>query len=113
MGIISADMALAIPLAAASIMLVALGIGSMQSTLVAYAGNSYSQIRHYSISQQMISLLSGRNMCKSAYASELANLSAFYNVSAYTTGLSNYTICAKDFCRIVEVAGMERIMVIR
>ena len=113
MGIISADMVLAIPLAVASIMLVALGIESMQSLLVAYAGHSYSQIRYYSISQQMISLLSSRNMSRSGYASELGNLSAFYNVSAYTTELSNYTICAKDFCRIVEVAGMERVMVIR
>ena len=113
MGIISADMLLAVPLAASSIMLVALGIGSMQSLLAAYAGHSYSQIRYYSISQQMISMLSSRNMSKSGYESELGNLSAFYNVSAYTTGLPNYTACSKDFCRIVEVAGMERVMVIR
>ena len=113
MGIISADMVLAIPLAAASIMLVASGIGSMQSLLAAYAGHSYAQIRYYSISQQMISMLSSRNMSEGSYASELGNLSAFYNASAYTVALANYTACAEDFCRIVEVAGMARVMVIR
>ena len=113
MGILSADMVLAVPLALISIILIASGTGNMQSFLSASAGRAYAQIRYYSISQQMISILSSRNTSPNGYASELNNLSAFYNISAYTTAAANYSACAQNFCRIVEVAGMERLMVIK
>lgn len=113
MGIISADMVLAIPLACISVILIASGMGNMQSFLALYAGHSYAQIRYYSISQQMISILSSQTLSKNGYASELSSLDSFYNVSAYTTAIANYSACAQNFCRIVEVDGIEKIMVIK
>ena len=113
MGIISADMVLAIPLACVSIILIASGMGSMQSFLVIYAGHSFAQIRYYSISQQIISILSSQTLSENGYSSQLSGLGSFYNVSAHITTLANYSSCAQNFCRIVEVDGMERIMVIK
>lgn len=113
MGIISADTAIAIPLAAISIMLIASAASTYQSFLVQYARYSYLQIRNYSISQQIISALASQNLSNAEYDAQLAYLSRFYNISAYMANTSDPAPCQSNFCRVVTVAGSEKILVIR
>ena len=109
--IISADMAIAIPIAMLSMLLLTYSISSSQSYYLAYASSSYAQIRYYSISQQMLEVLNGEN--SSAYPESIQNLSRFYNVSASIINLVNYPQCSGSFCRIVELGAATRIMVIK
>ena len=111
--IIAADLAIAIPIAMYSIIMVAGGILGAQSYLHAYSSSAYSEIRYYSISQQMIGVIRSVQGNYSAYASVLGNLSSYYNVSASIVGLGNYSVCNVNFCRISEIGGKTVILVIR
>ncbi|MHB1830364.1 MAG: hypothetical protein ACYCO0_03135 [Candidatus Micrarchaeaceae archaeon] len=111
--IIAADLAIAIPIAMYSIVMVASGIFGAQSYMQAYSRSAYSEIRYYSISQQMIGILGAVHGNSSEYFSELRNLSGYYNVSASISGLGNYSECDVDFCRISEVNGKTMVLVIK
>ncbi len=113
MTIISTDMLLAIPIVLLSMAALSSSIINMQSYYIAYARSSYSQIRYYSISQQMLEVLGSQNLSQGQYINSTRDLGAFYNVSADITGISNYSECSESFCRIVQSGAMSRIMVIR
>ncbi len=106
-------MAIAIPIAMYSIIMVAGGISAAQSYTHAYSAAAYSEIRYYSISQQIIGVMGSVRGDQSSYAIALENLSSYYNVSASMVGLEDYSECAAAFCRISEVGGKTMILVIR
>jgi len=106
-------MALAIPIAMFSMIILAYGIINSQSYYLAYARSSYLQIRYYSISQQMLAFLNNENENQSAYLNAVENLSRFYNVSISIANLADYGDCATSLCRIVQMNGETRILVIK
>ncbi len=106
-------MAIAIPIAMLSIIFIAHGINNSQSYYLAYAKSSYMQIRYYSISQQMLILLNSGNENYSAYSNTVQNLGRFYNVSAKIANLADYPECSESFCRIIQVNGATKILVIK
>lgn len=107
--IISADMSIAIPIAMFSMLMLVYSINNSQSYYLAYARSSYLQIKYYSISQQML-LFIGR---EPENYSTIQNLSKFYNVSATITNFTNYKACSSSFCRVIELDGATKILVIR
>lgn len=111
--IISADMAVAIPIAMLSMAMLAYGMSGAQSYYLAYARSSYLQIRYYSISQQMLIILNSVDENRSTYLGTVQSMGKFYNVSASIMNLSGYPCCAKAFCRIVQVNGTTMILVLR
>ena len=106
-------MAIAIPIAMLSIIFLVHGINNSQSYYLAYARFSYLQIKYYSVSQQMLSVLNSEDENYSAYSNTVQNLSKFYNVSAKIANLTDYPECSKSFCRIVQVHGATKILMIK
>jgi Tfp pilus assembly protein PilV len=106
-------MAMAIPIAMFSMIILAYGISDSQSYYLAYARSAYLQIKYYSVSQQMLDFLNSANENNSAYLESVQNLGEFYNVSTAILNLSDYADCANSFCRIVQVGGTAKILVIK
>jgi hypothetical protein len=75
----------------------------------AYARSGYYEIRYYSISQQMASVAAPLPANSSG---TILGMGRYYNVSARITGIGNYSECAGAFCRIIEIGGDTRILVI-
>lgn len=113
MSIIAADIAIALPIALASIILLFSSMASNQSYIVSYAGSEYSQIKYYSISQQIISMSISPSNNYSDQMISISNLSRYYNVSVNFTSPDNYYSCKMSFCRVVEINGITRLMVIK
>lgn len=107
--IISADMAIAIPIAMFSMLMLVHSISNSQSYYLAYARSSYLQIKYYSISQQMLMFI-GR---EPENYSTIQHLSKFYNISTNIVNLTDYNECGWSFCRVIELNGATKILVIR
>ena len=60
-------MAIAIPIAMLSMVILAYCVNNSQSYYLAYARSSYLQIKYYSISQQMLTFLNNENENQSIY----------------------------------------------
>jgi Tfp pilus assembly protein PilV len=106
-------MIVAIPIAMLSILILAHGISNSQSYYLAYARSSYLQIKYYSVSQQMLTFLNNENENHSAYLGSVQGLGKFYNVSAEIVNLTDDADCMNSFCRVVQVDGAAKILVIK
>jgi hypothetical protein len=111
--IISADMAAAIPIAILSIALISHSLAISQSYYYSYANSTYNQLKYYSISQQMLAVINGGTANYSADEGTVYGLSRYYNISASILYPSNYSYCSKFFCRVVQIGGATRILVIK
>ncbi len=111
--IIASDMLIAIPIALASISLLFAGIYNSQSYLQSYARSEYSWIRYYSISQQMVTASYG---AAGGYANKtvaVESIAKYYNVSVSLTSVSDSSQCTNGFCRVVEIDGIAKLLVVQ
>lgn len=110
---ISADMGIAIPVAIAAFTIAYIGICQSQSLALAYAASASEKLRYYAASQQIVSVIDAVNGSAAEDMEAISNISGYYGISATVTGMSNDSACALYFCRVVEIGGNARLMVMR
>ena len=107
--IIAIDMGIAIPIAVLAFSVILGSLYASQQYMAAYAKAGYEQIRYLAASQAVARLLedggAGSGMA-------IENVSRYYNASVEITGLGNASYCIGRYCRVIEVGGEARLLVI-
>ncbi len=108
---IALDMAIAFPIVLVTLYLMLSVLHANQSFYTAYAKSSYSGLRYYSISQQMIDVVGAEAGNYSSDVSDMKAMGMDYNASISFQNESGFDKCS-GFCRVVEIDGITKIMVI-
>ena len=111
-SIVASDFAVALPIVLISLYLVLSSIHSGQLFYTGYARSAYSELRYYSVSQQILEISGTGSNNYTSEASLIGNLSRNYNVSVSFLEPGSPANCSR-LCRIVEIDGITKIMVIR
>lgn len=112
MPMISADYSIALPIALSSIAAVLYSILATQALYGAYAQSSYSQIRAYAVSQEALQLMYQENGSYQEQYDLLTSVFRSYNVSVSVQGTGNTSACAVSVCRVAEIGGISKIVVV-
>jgi hypothetical protein len=107
--IVAIDIGIAIPIAVLAFSVILGSLYASQQYMAAYAKAEYEQIRYLAASQA-IAMLLGDGGAGSGMAIE--NVSRYYNISVEVTGLGNDSSCAVRYCRVIEVGGDAKLLVI-
>lgn len=111
--LILTDIAIAIPIVLIAIAIISTSLYNNQFYLESYGHSGYSAIKYYGISQLLVSVSQASTANYSETENSLLNLAEDYKISANFTETSNYGQCATSFCRVIEINGITKLMVLR